>query len=171
MSPLSFRRAAAADVPALVTLIERAYFGTPGDRSWTHEADMFDGPRTSVAEISRLVAESAYFVMAERDGTLRGCAVIKRQDADIYFGMFAVAPDEQGKGTGRAIIAEVERYGREIGAPRVMIEVVNVRPELVGFYERGGYAKTGRILAFPFEEDPSAAKIPGICLIEMEKRL
>ena len=171
MSVLSFRRATAADVPALVPLIERAYFGTPGDRSWTHEADMFEGPRTSLAEISRLVANSAYFIVAERDGVLRGCAVVKRQDADIYFGMFAVAPDEQGKGTGRAIIAEVERYGREVGAPRVMIEVVNVRPELVGFYERGGFVQTGQILPFPFEEDPSAANIPGIALIEMEKRL
>ncbi|CAM5534531.1 hypothetical protein SANTM175S_00943 [Streptomyces antimycoticus] len=58
--------------------------------------------------------------------------------------MFAVSPALQGAGLGKTIIAEAERQARETWGVREMhMTVISVREDLIAWYERRGYRRTG----------------------------
>lgn len=48
--------------------------------------------------------------------------------------------------------------------------VLDVRSELIAYYERGGYTKTGHVEPYPYEADVGFPLVP-IQLIEMKKDL
>jgi ribosomal protein S18 acetylase RimI-like enzyme len=71
-----------------------------------------------------------------------------------YFGMFAVSPALQGGGLGKVIIAEAERTVREAwGATEMHMTVISVREDLIAWYERRGYRRTGRMTPFPYGDE------------------
>jgi ribosomal protein S18 acetylase RimI-like enzyme len=51
----------------------------------------------------------------------------------------AVAPEHQGKGFGRAIMAEAEKLLAELGCPKVNVQVRGTNASAIAFYERIGY--------------------------------
>lgn len=142
---LSLRRASIADVPALVVLVESAYRGESSRAGWTTECDLLGGTRTSDADVTeRVVGTGGVMLVAERDGALVGCCHLERHDTLCHFGMFAVTPSLQGGGTGRALLAEAERFARADWACDVMeMHVIDAREELLAWYVRRGYARTG----------------------------
>jgi ribosomal protein S18 acetylase RimI-like enzyme len=123
---------------------------------WTTEADLLDGQRTDAAEVAGLVANPAVrLLLAERDGTLLASCVLERLSAghpgDGYFGMFSVRPEAQGNGTGRALLAEAERVARdELRCRAMRMSVIGARVELIAWYERRGYRRTGEYKPFPY---------------------
>ena len=65
--------------------------------------------------------------------------------------MFAVRPGLQGGGLGTHLLAECERIAREDWALPVMrMTVIDVRDELIAFYQRRGYRRTGQFKPFPY---------------------
>jgi ribosomal protein S18 acetylase RimI-like enzyme len=65
--------------------------------------------------------------------------------------MFAVRPDQQGGGVGRALLAEAERIAREGWHCREMrMTVISIRDALIAWYERRGYRRTGQYKPFPY---------------------
>lgn len=199
MSQLAFRYARKADAPALVDLIERAYRGPEAAGKWTSEASLLTGPRTNLDEIITLIdREDSRFILAEQDGTLAGCCLVQgisrepqqgsgyaesfgvpgykgeAQKAAInaaYFGMFAIEPGTHGSGLGKIVIAEAERRVADLwGANQVVMTVINLRSELIAWYERRGYRLTGATLPFPFTET-SGETTRDFHLVEMRKTL
>ncbi len=68
--------------------------------------------------------------------------------------MFSVHPPLQGAGIGRLVIEEVERIARrEWGSERIEMTVIDIREELIAWYERRGYVRTGRTKAFPYGDE------------------
>ena len=64
-------------------LIERAYRGPAAARGWTNESELLAGPRSSAAEVERLIWHpQSRFVMALANGQLVGAALLQRQRAD-----------------------------------------------------------------------------------------
>ncbi|MFD9261774.1 GNAT family N-acetyltransferase, partial [Streptomyces sp. NPDC059538] len=52
---------------------------------------------------------------------------------------------------GKEILAEAERRARENwGAKEMRMTVVNVREELIAYYVRRGYRRTGELSPFPY---------------------
>jgi ribosomal protein S18 acetylase RimI-like enzyme len=51
----------------------------------------------------------------------------------------AVAPEHQGKGLGRAIMAEAEKRLERMGCPKLNVQVRGANGAAVGFYRRLGY--------------------------------
>ncbi|WP_392668138.1 GNAT family N-acetyltransferase [Streptomyces sp. LN785] len=152
---LTFRDATEADVPALVTLIESAYRGDSSRAGWTTEADILQGRRTDPEGV-RAVVESpgSRLLVVERDGGLIACCQLEHRGEAAYFGMFAVRPELQGGGLGKAIIAEAERTVRESwGATEMHMTVISVREELIAYYERRGYRRTGELSPFPYGDE------------------
>lgn len=153
---LRFRAATPADVAAVVALTQSAYRGDASRAGWTTEADLLDGQRTDAREVAELVANpDVRLLLAERDGQLLACCVVERlsgeRAGDGYFGMFSVRPDAQGNGTGRALLAEAERVARTQWHARTMrMSVIDARAELIAWYERRGYRRTGEYKAFPY---------------------
>ncbi|HVF35929.1 MAG TPA: GNAT family N-acetyltransferase [Candidatus Saccharimonadia bacterium] len=149
---LRFRPATPDDVGSIVALVESAYRGEVSKQGWTTEADLLDGQRTDPAGVLALVAAAdSRIVLAERDGRLLACAHLERHGRWAYFGMFAVRPDLQGGGVGNEVLVECERIARaEWGCIEMRMTVISLRAELIGWYERRGYRKTGERKPFPY---------------------
>lgn len=156
---LRFRTATAADVDAVVALTQSAYRGDASRAGWTTEADLLDGQRTDAREVAGLVSRPAsLIVLAEADAAhavardrLLACCHLERQGGDAYFGMFSVRPDAQGHGAGRKLLAEAERIAHDEWRCRAMrMTVIDVRAELIAWYERRGYRRTGEYRPFPY---------------------
>jgi ribosomal protein S18 acetylase RimI-like enzyme len=163
---LAFRFADADDIPAIVGLVESAYRGESSRAGWTTEADLLDGQRTDAEAIGTVLAGPASaMLLAEADAQLVGCCQLELPrlpptapalstspfTAEAYFGMFAVRPGRQGQGWGRQILAEAERLARdEWRASTMVLSVLAQRPDLIAWYERRGYRRTGETRPFPY---------------------
>ncbi|MEJ1096109.1 MULTISPECIES: GNAT family N-acetyltransferase [unclassified Pseudoxanthomonas] len=155
MSTLTFRPATLADIPALVELVTSAYRGETSKQGWTTEADLLEGQRID-PEVLRQDIErpQSRIVIAERDGAMLACAHIAEENGAGYFGMFSVRPDQQGGGLGKIMMNEVERIVRDEWRLSAMrMTVIDVREELIAFYERRGYARTGIKKPFPYGDE------------------
>ncbi len=150
-----FREARPADVGAIVALVESAYRGDSSRKGWTTEADMLDGQRTDAEGVAALLGKPGNRVLlAEANGELLACAHVEQQGDAAYFGMFSVQPQQQGGGVGRAMLAEAERIAREEWAcGEMQMTVISVRDELIAWYERRGYRRTGRYKPFPYGDE------------------
>ncbi len=149
---LVFRGAAETDVPAIVALVESAYRGDISRKGWTTEADLLDGQRVDAQAIMQELARPrSRVLMARRGDELLACAHVAVEKDSGCFGMFAVRPDLQGAGVGKRVLAEAERIAREEwGMARMCMTVIDVRDELIAFYERRGYRRTGIRKPFPY---------------------
>ena len=151
MPDLAFSSATLDDVDALVALVTSAYRGDASRAGWTTEADLLDGNRIDPgvlrADIERPCSQ---VLLARRDGQLLACAHVAVEDGTGYFGMFAVRPDLQRGGIGKAVLAEAERIVREDWRlPLMRMTVIDLREELIAWYERRGYRRTGIKKPFP----------------------
>ena len=170
----TFRLATAADIPALVTLINSAYRGESSRAGWTTEADLLGGQRTDPQAMADILATPGQSVLvAEHDGALVGSVhLVQEPDATLYFGMLTVRPTAQGGGVGRLLLTELERRARDQGAQRLRMTVIHLRAELMAWYERRGFVRTGRELAFPMDDPKYGLPlVPLLVLWEFERRL
>ncbi|MGW1537478.1 GNAT family N-acetyltransferase [Streptomyces aureus] len=152
---LTFRDAVDSDVEGLVALIESAYRGDSSRAGWTTEADILEGQRTDPEGV-RAVVESpdSRLLTVERDGVLVACCQLEHRGDHAYFGMFAVSPALQGGGLGKLIIAEAERTARATwGVTEMHMTVISVREDLIAWYERRGYSRTGKMTPFPYGDE------------------
>jgi GNAT superfamily N-acetyltransferase len=153
---LLFRPATLADTSALVDLVQSAYRGDASRAGWTTEADLLDGPRIDAELLAvDLANPDGAVLVGEEDGVILACCnLVRRSDTTGYFGMFAVSPLRQGAGLGKEVLAEAERVARDDwGLSALEMTVLEQRPELIAFYERRGYERTGGFAPFPYGED------------------
>jgi ribosomal protein S18 acetylase RimI-like enzyme len=150
---VAFRVAQPTDVAAIVALVESAYRGDASKQGWTTEADMLDGQRTDPSSVGGLLVkpDSRVLLAESEQGELLACAHIEKLGDAGYFGMFSVRPTLQGSGIGRAVLAEAERIARDEWQCREMqMTVISIRDELVAWYERRGYHRSGVFKPFPY---------------------
>ncbi|MFJ7071502.1 GNAT family N-acetyltransferase [Streptomyces sp. NPDC098781] len=152
---LTFRDATDADVDTLVALIESAYRGDSSRAGWTTEADILEGQRTDPDGVRDVIkSPDSRLLTVERDGQIVACCQLEHRGAYAYFGMFAVSPTLQGAGLGKVIITEAERQARETwGVTEMHMTVISVRDDLIAWYERRGYRRTGRMTPFPYGDE------------------
>ncbi|WP_324785054.1 GNAT family N-acetyltransferase [Streptomyces sp. H51] len=152
---LTFRDATDADVDTLVALIESAYRGDASRVGWTTEADILQGQRTDPEGVLEVIeSPDSRLLTVERDGRVVACCQLEHRGDHAYFGMFAVSPRMQGTGLGKVIIAEAERAVRETWGVREMhMTVISVREDLIAWYERRGYRRTGKTSPFPYGDE------------------
>lgn len=152
MDTLTFRTATPADIPALIALVTSAYRGQSSRAGWTTEADLLDGARIDADGLQAdLARDRSDILLAERDGRLIACVHVADDHGKGYFGMFSVDPVQQGGGIGKVMIDLAETHAaREWGVPVMQMMVIDVREELIAFYERRGYVRTGIKKPFPY---------------------
>ena len=79
---------------------------------------------------------------------------LAEEDGAGYFGMFAVRPELQGGGVGKAMLAQAERIaGEDWGLATMRMTVIDVRDSLIAFYQRRGYVRTGILKPFPYGDE------------------
>jgi N-acetylglutamate synthase-like GNAT family acetyltransferase len=149
---MSIREAGPQDAEAIAALVNRAY-----------EVEMFfvAGDRTSAERVRSALEAGTFLVDEDPAGEVAACVHVSMDGTRAHFGMLAVDPVRQGRGRGRALIAEAERRARTQGATALDIEVVNLRTDLVVFYERLGYRAVG---TRPYEHRPVRQPCHFICM-------
>jgi len=164
-----------ADIDAVVALVNSAYRGESSRAGWTTEADYLDGQRTDAESLrGELSAHPGAVVLVmrdEADGPLIACVRLDPVDDDVwYLGMFTVEPQLQDRGLGRALLEESERFVRSRGARVMRMSVIAIRAELLAWYERRGYVRTGKTKEFPYG-DPRFGESRGkdLTLLVLEK--
>ncbi|ARP73471.1 N-acetyltransferase [Streptomyces pluripotens] len=152
---ISFRDATDADVDALVALVESAYRGDASRAGWTTEADILEGQRTDPEGVLQVIkSPGSRLLVFERDGQIVACCQLEHRGEHAYFGMFAVSPTLQGAGLGRAVMAEAEAQAREKwGVTEMHMTVISARDDLIAWYERRGYRRTGKMSPFPYGDE------------------
>jgi GNAT superfamily N-acetyltransferase len=162
LSTLRYRHATHDDIPALIALVTSAYRGEASKQGWTTEADILDGQRIDAEMLQADLAQThSVILLAEDAAGLIACAHIAVEASEdhiaepdqcaAYFGMFSVSPTAQGGGIGKQVLSEAERIAREVlGCRRMRMTVIDCRDELIAFYERRGYRRTGIKKPFPY---------------------
>jgi ribosomal protein S18 acetylase RimI-like enzyme len=79
---------------------------------------------------------------------LTGCVYLKKEAEKLYLGMLSVWPAKQGTGVGKALMAAGMEYARKQGCKVIRIMVISVRAELIAWYERQGFRRTGEVEPF-----------------------
>jgi ribosomal protein S18 acetylase RimI-like enzyme len=152
---LVFRDAVDADVDTLVALVESAYRGDSSRAGWTTEADILEGQRTDPEAVLAIIkSPDSRLLTVQREGRIIACCQLEHRGDHAYFGMFAVSPTAQGGGLGRIVLAEAERQARATwGVTEMHMTVISVRDDLIAWYERRGYRRTGRMTPFPYGDE------------------
>ena len=155
MHTLTFRTATVTDIDAIVALVTSAYRGDSSRAGWTTEADFLDGARID-PEVLRedILREHSLVLLVEQDGQLTACAHVAERDGAGYFGMFSVSPALQGSGIGKRLLEEAERIAaQQWGLASMQMTVIDIRTELIAFYQRRGYRRTGITKPFPYGDE------------------
>lgn len=166
---LTLREAVPSDAGVLVDLVHRAYRTEGG---WTTEAHLVSGQRADADEIRAAILDDEHLLLvAERDGAVVGCCytALHADGAGAELGLFAVDPDVQGGGIGRALLEEQARRRAAEGLASLDLRVLNSRPELAAWYERCGFRDVGRPV--PFAGRAEDLKVPGLGMRLMARSL
>ncbi len=155
--------------------VNGGYRGEGSKRGWTTEADILGGQRTDPEKMLELIgaADSRVELAFAEDGALVGCVHLKKEaGGSCYLGMLTVDPARQAGGIGKLLMAHADGVARAWDCARMRMTVISVRAELIAYYERRGYAKTGASEPFP-ENDPrfGLPKVRGLTFVELEKAL
>jgi ribosomal protein S18 acetylase RimI-like enzyme len=158
-----FLPAAHDDVPAIVTLMNRAYRGT-GAAGWSTQEAYLNGDRITVEVLRADLATNPRASLLKWEdpegGSLLGCVWIEPLDDDVwYLGSLATDPTLQNSGLGKTLLSAAEQWVGERGGKRIRMNVVNVRDALIAWYVRRGYHKTGETEPFPYGDDRFGAPL------------
>lgn len=149
---LSSRLAILDDVASIVTLVHSAYRGESSRAGWTTEADLLDGTRTDEEEVSELINKSGNCILlCEHNQNLLASVHLENRGKHAYLGMFAVSPSAQRRGVGKYLLDKAEEMVLHEWQCRVLeMTVITLRHELIAWYERRGYHRTGIHKEFPY---------------------
>ncbi len=137
------RPARAGELPALEALARisprhtRFYEDGRFDRArcdelyalWIRKA--FDSPDTSV-------------LVPDVEGRAAGYLTLEQGRPEARIGLVAVAPDQQGRGLGEALLVEAVRLAHAHGAGRLSVVTQGRNSRAVRLYERGGFRARSR---------------------------
>ena len=141
---IALRRASAEDAGEILDCLAAAFEPYRGSYTPAGFADTVLAPDS----LARRLAEMSVFVAAaagEVIGTV-GCVVMASGEGHVR-GM-AVRPEWQGRGVALRLLHAVEDELRRTGCRRVTLDTTAPLGHAIRFYERNGYAATGRISDF-----------------------
>ena len=166
------RDATLDDAETIAGRVNSAYRGEVSRQGWTTEADLLGGQRTDAAMIRELLGETL-FRLAWEDDTLVATQQVEHLDEHTAeLGMLAVAPDRQGAGLGRRMVADAEATARDrLGCGTLRIRVLHQRTELLRWYESLGFERTGETAPFPESPRFGTPRVDDLWFLVLEKRL
>jgi predicted N-acetyltransferase YhbS len=154
------RTAVAGDAAVLATTIAAAFEQYRG--RLIPESAAF---RQTADAITRELAAGSDAIIAEQDGEVLGCVMIKPvgaddsdHAADLYFGRLSVTPPARGRGIARRLVAAVEDEARRRGLAGVRLGVRIALTENQRLFTSLGYVETSRE-AHPGFDHPTSIRM------------
>jgi len=88
--------------------------------------------------------------VAREDGVAVACGALRRHAGGVgEVKRMYTEPAYRGQGIGGRILTEIEALARAEGIARLVLETGDRHPAAWRVYERGGYARCGRVLDYP----------------------
>ncbi|MDD5035838.1 MAG: GNAT family N-acetyltransferase [Methylococcaceae bacterium] len=170
---LTFRNAQAIDAERIAALVNSAYRGEQSRLGWTTEADLLDGRRTDGREVRRLITRrNSIFLLGQEGPEIVASVHIEKTGDHASLSMFVVEPIHQGRGIGKRLLARAEQTVQQAWrVGKVVMHVITLRHELIAFYARCGYRRTGILHEFPVNPTMWEPKVPGLALEVLEKNI
>lgn len=153
---LKLRKADSKDLLSLSALINSAYRGDSSRIGWTTEADFLAGQRTDPISLRDLLETMDSVILvgelkSESESILSSVHLKKINSEICYLGMLCVHPEYQDRGWGKLVMKEAELYVKnQFHCRYIEISVIQIRTELIQWYERIGFIKTGEVKDFPY---------------------
>lgn len=160
MSPYTISPSTLTDIPDLLRVINSAYRGEASRAGWTTEADYLDGElRTDAGHLAELIGREQAVILkcCDAGSQLAGCVFLENHAGRLYLGMLSVQPNRQAQGIGKLLLQGAEAHARQAGCRSIYMRVITLRTELIDWYVRHGYARTGEVIPF---ESPAKFGVP-----------
>jgi len=172
----SFRVANQGDVTGLVDLVQLAYRGGKSTVGWKNESHLVSGPRITEAQMKELVNASTQTILVaelpSNQPQMVGCILVAEHSDDAHLGMFAVHPALQNIGLGKALVQAAEDYAvGTLGKTHIKMLVLSTREEILAWYGRMGYEKTGETEPFFGPESGQTPLQENLHFVEIAKKL
>ncbi len=133
-----------SDEPAVVLLWEKCDLLRP-----------WNDPHEDIRR--KLAVQPELFLVGVANREIVATAMAGYEGHRGWVNYLAVAPEHQGKGFGRAIMAEAEKRLDEMGCPKLNVQVRGANTAAVPFYRRLGYQIEDRVsLGKRIERDDEA---------------
>ena len=147
------RIATESDANDIATLVNRAYRPIASARGWTHEAHLVAGDRISPEQVRALLHARPVILVLCRDSIIVACVHVHGDAFAVWIGLLATEPSLQSRGLGKRMLQHAEDFAvGHFKAIVVRMTVLVARTELIAFYERRGYVRTGQTGDYPVAE-------------------
>ena len=100
--------------------------------------------RETADGIAAELARESGAIIAERNGRMIGCVMVKLVEDDLYFGRLSVVPEVRGEGIARRLVEAVEDEARrrELAGVRLGVRIVLVENQQL--FSSMGYVEISR---------------------------
>jgi ribosomal protein S18 acetylase RimI-like enzyme len=148
---LTFNTACLDAIPAIVALVNESYRPQKPDASWTNESKIVSGNRINMAQAQDLIQNPENtLLLGFNSAELVSCVLVEKTINSAKIGLLTVAIKDQQQGFGKQTLMVAEDYiAKNLGLNKIKMHVLLVRGELIDFYCRLGYQKTGIVKAYP----------------------
>jgi ribosomal protein S18 acetylase RimI-like enzyme len=141
MSPLQIenlvaglRLASIDDIDLLVPFINRAF---ASDNYFKRTE------RTNPSQVAEYLRKGFFLLLEDTSGLIGLIYTELRENHRSYIGMIAIDPDRQSSGIGTRLLQIGEEFCRDRDSSIIEISVINLRQDLVAWYQRKGYQIVG----------------------------
>ncbi|MDD2774415.1 MAG: GNAT family N-acetyltransferase [Gallionella sp.] len=167
-----FRLATVDDVESIARLVNQAYRPDTQTLGWTHEAELVSGKRTNQSQVKEMISKPDSLVLIGlNDSNIEACVHVEKEGDNSYIGMLSVDPQRQGTGVGKRMLAYAEEYAAHcFESKKFVMVVVSARVELIAFYLRRGYQKTGVVMDYPLSAGAGIPKQTDLKIEMLEKQ-
>jgi GNAT superfamily N-acetyltransferase len=131
----TLRRAGDADAAAIAALVDAAYVDYTPLLGRT--------PFPMLADYRVAVRDHEVWVLAET-GRIAGVIELVAHDDHLWVENVAIAPDQQGRGCGRRLLAFAEDRAHQLGLPEMGLLTNERYLDNIAMYTRHGYRETHR---------------------------
>jgi ribosomal protein S18 acetylase RimI-like enzyme len=94
------------------------------------------------------------------EGQITGCVYLQKRADKLYLGMLTVSPTLQANGLGKQLLNAAEEYAKSVDCTAITMTVITSRTELINWYERRGYSKTGETIPLVIPQQFGILKQP-----------
>jgi len=165
---LKLEKSKIEDAKEISDLLNLAYRGSEG---WTTESDLVSCHRSAISDVEAIIEQAHSYYYAHRTGKIiTACICLELMGDEAYIGSFAVEPKYQSQGLGNKILEATEQLALEHGAQNFTMVVLSKRVELISFYERRGYRKTGVVKDYPLHLNVGIPKHSSLTIEYLQKK-